>query len=288
MLRDSSSFRVRARAAMALGRSGQPSAAAALERALLDSHAAVRAAAATALGRVGSRRSVSALRVASSDKSPAVAEQAKLSLRRIAARESISRGAPSATASLSAAPSSERSDLRKVRYAVVLGEMRNQSGFQGSDLERFLAGRIAYELDRLEHVVVLSLGDMSGDIAAELKRRRVPIFRIEGSVKTVERGREGTQMSVRTTVSMLLMDEPSRTLRSMLSGAATGLERPTGAAASQERLLARKAMTSAVRSALSKASEAIEAAAVKRDLGMSDIRAEASLDKKLTSGRARP
>src|SRR5689334_14323231 len=69
------SFRVRARAALALGHEGDERAVGALETALTgDPHAAVRAASAVALAEIGTHRSVPALREAARDGSPAVVE----------------------------------------------------------------------------------------------------------------------------------------------------------------------------------------------------------------------
>src|SRR5262245_26455053 len=59
-------FRVRVAAALTLGKSGDPGARAALEKALEDPHPAVRASAAAALGAVGDGAAIAALRAASS------------------------------------------------------------------------------------------------------------------------------------------------------------------------------------------------------------------------------
>ena len=75
------------------------------------------------------------------------------------------------------------------------------------------------------------------------------------------------------------MDEVERTLRSMMRGAATASEQPRGLRTVQQQEIARKTLKSAVRSAMSNAMQAIEAAAIRRDLGMGDIRAEAALAK---------
>lgn len=277
MLAEGNSFRVRARAAMALGRTGDEKVSGALERALLDRHAAVRAAAATALGRVGTRRSVPALRAAAADDSSRVSEQAKIALRMIAERDSLQRGSSlAATQSVTATPVEQR--LKGARYAVVIGEVRNRSGFQGSDMSRLLHDRMLYELDRMPRVAVFKLAEMNERLARQIRARKIHIFRVEGNITTVEAGLTAGNHSVRAEVSLLLLDEPERVLRSMMRGAATGMEEARGPQSSQRRMLARKAITGAVRSAMTNAPAAIEAASIKRDLGMGqDIRAEASL-----------
>jgi len=273
LLRDADSFRVRARAALALGHTGDERALGPLESALLDPHAAVRAAAASALGEIGTRRSVGPLRRAAGDASTLVAAQAKQALRRIAARETIGRAVPEAVA----APSRPPPALDSVRYAVVLGDMRNRTELAGDDVAVLLGERIDQELRKLDYVAVFSLAEMTESVAHELARRKLPTFRIEGNLNRVESDLGADQYRVRCEVSLLLMDEPERTLRSMMKGAATSTEQPRGERASQHGLLARKTVKSAVRSAMGNALQAIEAAAVRRDLGMGDIRAEASL-----------
>lgn len=275
LLRDATSFRVRARAALALADSGDERAISALETALQDRHAAVRGAAAVALARVGSRRSVSALRAASSDPSPQVAARAKDALRSIAAREVISRAAPQP---VRAAAVRRRPPLHRIRHAVVLGEMRNRSGLSGSDITVLLAQRIGYELRKLDDVAVFSLAEMNDAMARELERRKVPTFRIDGNLSHVAATVHHGDHQIRCEVQLLLMDEPERTLRGMWKGAATTTEQPRGLREEQLPRLARKTLERAVRSATADAARAIAAAAQRRDQGVTDIRAEASAE----------
>ncbi len=281
MLSGSPSFRVRARAALALAHHGGERVVLGLEAALGDAHVAVRFAAAAALAEVGMRRSVPALREAAADREAIVAEQAKRALHAIAAREAIARAAGSAPEALPdrTPPRAGRaaSSLAHVRYAVVLGEMRNRSGRFGPELSAALADEIERELRAVEHVAVFTLSEMNDQIVQELTRRKVPAFRLEGTLSRVESVRQDGDYRTRCEVSLLLMDEPERTLRGLLRGAATSSEQPRGDGEAQQRLLARKTLKSAVHSALSNAADAIEAAATRRDLGMGDLRAEASL-----------
>jgi len=278
MLSDGTDFRVRTRAAMALGSSADPSVAYALEAALLDGHPGVRAAAAAALGRLGQPRSVPALRVAANDPAAAVREQVKTSLRLIALR---TRGASPATHSVidDAVPVRVgAAELRGARFVVVLGEMRNHSGFQGTDFSNLLGSRVADELRQLPRVAVLSSAQLDSSLHDEIRRSQLPTFRIEGSLTKVLRSAnvgDGTY-SVRAEVSLLLLDERERALRSMLRGAATGTEPQHGMRGVQERQLARKALQGAVRSAMANASTAMEGAA-KRG-GMREGPATAALE----------
>jgi hypothetical protein len=280
MLDDGHSFRVRARAALALGRVADDAATAALERALRDPHAAVRAAAASALGRVGARRSVPALRAATADRSGRVAGQAKEALRQIARRQAAAGEDDGGALVQPAAPvASIDQRVMNARRAIVLGEVRDESGRATPELTALLQERMRHELSRLPHVAVFSLDEMHDGVTRRLEVRRVKVFRMEATLKKMEPHLSSTTHSVRAEVSLLLLDEPERVMRSMLRGAATGVEEPRGSEVAQRRLLARKAISSAVRSAVSNAAEAIDNAAAKRELGpASDIRAAASLN----------
>jgi hypothetical protein len=167
-----------------------------------------------------------------------------------------------------------------VRYAVVLGEMRNRSALAAAELPEWLGNRIADALRKLEYVAVFSLDDMTEVVAQELARRRIPTFRVEGNLSRVDSSFEGGEFKVRCEVSLLLLDEPERTLRSQMKGAASTSESPRGPRAAQTLRLAQRTLHSAVHSATASAAQAIEAAAVRRDLGMGDDRAEASAEGK--------
>jgi len=278
LLEGSHSFRVRARAALALANGANDAAVGALEVALGDPHAAVREAAAAALGRVGARRSVSALRKASSDSSLSVAAQARNALRAIAARDALG-GTPVRTAvGDGELPVPASVPLDKARYVLVVGEMRNRAAQGGPELEGLLAARVLVELRALPRVAVLTLDQMTEGIGGEIARRKLPAFRIDGTIGVVETTQVGDEQRMHCEVSLLVMDEPERTLRSMLKGAATGSEQLKGAREVQLRTLAQKALKGAVRSALGNVQEAVRSASVDRDLGASDLRAQASLE----------
>ena len=281
LLEDAHSFRVRARAALALGSSdhgADDATVTALEGALRDPHAAVREAAAATLGRVGSRRSVAALRRASSDAAAPVSAQAKNALREIAARETLTAASPRVVVAPIEPTAPAHVQLDRVRYVLVIGEMRNRAAHGGRELETVLAARVLDELRQLPYVAVLTLAQMTEQLSDEIQRRKLPAFRIDGTIGSVETTQVQDEQRMRCEVSLLVMDEPDRTLRSMLKGAATGSEQLRGAREAQLRTLAHKALKGAVRSALGNMLEAVEAASIRRDLGLNDLRAEASLD----------
>jgi hypothetical protein len=283
MLRDSQSFRVRARAALALAQVDDPRVPGALEAALFDTHVAVRAAAAGALADSGTVRAVPALRRACADPAPAVADGAKAALRAIAAREAIHHAVASAQDEHAAQPRTAIAptpvSLSDLRYAVVLGEMRNQSERRDAELTSLLSERIAAELRGLSDVAVFTPVTLTADITRELARRKVPLMRFEGNLTHVVMTREYGQASLHCEVSLLLLDEPARTLRSSLKGGATSSEQARGSAPQQEAVLARKTIRNAVRSALANAEQALRFAAAQHEPNAGP--AEAELGRKL-------
>src|SRR5688572_24264464 len=94
VLRESSDFRARVRAALALGSSSDPGVTPELVLALRDQHPAVRAAAATGLGRIGSAQALTPLRGALSDEAEVVRLEARRAIQRI---ESLSPNGPPPT-----------------------------------------------------------------------------------------------------------------------------------------------------------------------------------------------
>jgi hypothetical protein len=276
LLREGSSFRVRARAALALGRVSIPEerVIGALEAALRDPHLAVRAAAARSLGEVGTRRSVAPLRAAAADSAGLVSDQAKNALRMIATRE-VPRGAAAPPA---ATPTARpKRSLARARYVVVLGDMRNRTAVPGLELTVLLGERIAEELNALAHVAVLAPAEISDSVARELRRRKLQSFRIEGNLDCVDGGVRAGEHTMRCQVSLLLMDEPGRTLRSLMRGSASGTEQARGARDEQLRVLAGKTLRGAVHSAMATTLQAIEAATIRRHVGLQESPAAAAL-----------
>ncbi len=242
ILRESRDFRARANAALALGVGGDTAARPALERALGDSHHAVRAAAATALGRLGDAAAVPALRRAARDRSPDVRSAAARSL------ATLSSGTRSGA---SRDRSSEPIRWGSVRAAVVVGDMRDRSGFRATPMAPALERTIVSELGgRRELAVFRSSSELDGRPAREIARRRLPTMRLDGHVQQVRAQTRGEQVSIRCEVSLMLLDERTRDLRGMLRGAATASERTRSGGSTQQRRLAQQALEAAVRTAL--------------------------------------
>ncbi len=257
VLEEGSDFRLRVRAAMALGSSGDPHMADALVRALShDDNAAVRAACAEGLGRLAVPSTRSALEHATHDGSASVRDAATRALRTLTA------AAPAAPAPAPAAaplPSTGHIDWSRTSYVVFVGSLSDRSDFAHARLVTVLGTEVRRALGGLHDVAVIDVGGSRSEADREAAARHLPEYRIEGSISRVHRETAGHDLRVRCEVSLVLMDDTTHNIRAALNGAATGTEpAPTSAArAARERYLAEQALTSATRSAMSGASRAI-------------------------------
>ena len=283
LLSDSRSFRVRARAALALGQPGRDAGVSALEVALSDRHPAVRTAAAEALGEVGGRRSLAALRTATGDRSPGVAQHAQTALTKIADRVAATNPLPRASNAVPVRPatrSAQAADaaLAEARIVVVLGEMRQRAGVLGHDLSSDMRSLIASRLRELDHVAVLTISELTSQRVEALARRNISAVRIEASLSRVDGKPTVGQLTTRCEVSLVLLDEDGRTLRVLMKGAASGSEPPLGPASAQRLSLARKTLEGAVASATADLRQAIEGAETHGEVAAEDVRADAAGD----------
>ena len=262
MLRKSSSFKVRAGAALTLGHSNDPRHAVMLEQALRDYHSAVRSAAANALGHLGVPRSLPALERATHDLSPSVAQQARASIalirgKRHSSPTALAKGSSSAQAS---------TRIPHARLAIVVGTVDNSSGFMGDDVREPLRNALAQALRSQRGVIVLD-PRASGPTLDSVRQQHLPVLRVDANLLSIKSSEVHGRIQVRCEVTLMLLDEGERTLRSVLRGAASAVAAPHGPRASQERLMARAAATNAVRSALSHASGALSDAAQRASVG---------------------
>jgi len=271
VLRTGRDFRARARAALALGSSNDRSVTPHLVRALEDRSPAVRAAAATALGRLQDPRALTPLRARLSDDERIVRREAAQAIRRIEAAQQGSpgsqrrgrrgRGASERLPSIAVVPRARRVYWPRVRHVVVVGAMENRSRFSDDGLEQLLAAEVNRNLLVLRGVAVFQAGQIPANAQRQIQRRNLNHLRLEGSVSRVDRSVRRRQLQVRCEVSLMLMDEPGRNMRSVLNGAATGSSPRSGPRRTQEQRLARQALTGAVRSAMQGAARAIASAA---------------------------
>ncbi len=266
VLQHSGDFRVRVQAAFALGNLGDPQAVPTLERGLRDQNPAVRAACATALGRLGSARALSALRRAQNDPSPAVRMQAESSIRAIrsssgspVARRAvrIRRGGPTYP-SVTVVPSEDRIVWPRVRYVVVLGNTQNRSAARFGGLSSQLRAEVADQLRVLRGIAVVS-SERSLDRRAqqEIRRRGIPVVRLEAALSTVRESVRRGELQVRVEVALMMFDGRSDAIRGELRGAATGAAPGRRGQRDRVQALAEQALSGAVRSAMSGAAQAI-------------------------------
>lgn len=264
LLRESDDFRVRVQACFALGNTRDPAVAQHLERALSDNNPAVRAAAATALGRLAQRRSLPALQRAVRDPSAAVRMQAERAMRAIdqgppPPAPSPTTGGPYPTSGaypvISVIPSESDVAWTRARFAILLGNMENRSGYQGTAMSSLMRTEVMRHL-RLVRGARVFERTIDASSQREIQRRRLPRLRLEGNLVRVQREARSNDLSVRCEVSLMLLDDPDRVMRGMLQGAATGTEQRSQSARDQERRLAEQALAGAVRSAMSNADSA--------------------------------
>lgn len=260
-------FRVRSQAALSLGHTRNAAHVALLERALDDRHPLVRAAAATALGELGASRALPALRIAARDKATAVAAQARSSIAYIERMAASSARSAAVSPGRATAQAASTAKLDQVRYVLVVGAMHDESGFPGAEVARVLDASLWRELSTLRSVAVLR--GAAEPAIAEAVRRGLPVLRLEGNVSELAAEVSGEQLSVHCELSLLVMDDAGRNLRTVLKGAATGIEPLIGTRAPElahKRRVARTAIDGAVRSALRNASGAIENAAARAEV----------------------
>jgi hypothetical protein len=269
VLRVGRDFRARVRAALALGNTHDRSVSPALVSALHDSSPAVRAASATALGNLGDPAALTPLRGLLHDSASVVRNEAQRAIQRIGPTPAQPRG-PRRTLTytrsgdvlpaISMAPRERDIYWPTVRYVVLLGTMQNRSTFHHDGLDQLLVREVTRALIVLRGVAVLPADQVPPSAEREIQRRRLPKLRLEGSLNRVDRRAQSRQISVRCEVSLMLMDEPGRNLRSVLNGAATGSQPRRGLRDQQERQLAEQALSGAVHSAMSGAARAIASA----------------------------
>lgn len=152
----------------------------------------------------------------------------------------------------------------RIRYVVVLGDVENQSNYRNAEpLLGDFRSHVRRNLNLLRGVAVFeSARAIPAGARRQISRRSIPTLRLDGNLVNVNRSRRAREVLVRCEVNLVVLTEPGRDLRGMMSGAATGSEvlRRAGRR-EQETRLAGQALSAAVRSAMSSASSALHRAA---------------------------
>lgn len=240
LLSTSDTFRVRAQAAISLGRTeSSAEVVQALGRALEDAHPAVRTAAAASLERLADPAALPALRAARSDRDASARRairSAERTLERLADRQ------PRTTEPDTATPAGD------ARYYVGIG----LPGTQQPSIDR---GTLQRAQDFLKQQVASMDGvrvapDGENNRAAEriLREARLTGYYVDSSIVRIEETGAGT----RAVVSVIVGTYPGRDMRAILQGAAT-VPGATGEAA------VRAAIEGALRGAMRRLPQAMEA-----------------------------
>lgn len=235
-----SDFRVRVQAALELGRSADARALPPLVSALDDPSASVRAAAAAALGKLGDARGRMPLAQHREDSSSAVRAEVKSAIDKLDQK----RAATDDTKQVAEAP-------RKI--VVRLAGVHNGTRVKSSSVERDVLAESKRKLGELGVSVV---ADENGASQSEAMVKLIP------SIQKLQASRDGDSVIYSAKVEYILQTLPDETIMARLSGSAS-------AAASdyetQDRVaiarLRHEVLSAAIHSALSRASNALEAAA---------------------------
>jgi hypothetical protein len=233
LLGTSEAFRVRAQAALSLGRvEPEPDVIEALSEALRDDHPAVRAAAAASLEQLRDPTALDALRAARTDRDSAVRSSVDRAIR---ALERVARSRPQSTP----IPSSSGGSAGPARYYVGVG-MPGTSERLDRDTLRAARAFIQQQVSQIEGVVVAPENESSSAASRVLRSRRLTGYYLDSSIVRIENQSGGT----RAVVSVIVNTYPGRDMRVILQGAAT-VQGATGATARQQAV--QGALTGALR-----------------------------------------
>lgn len=226
LLSSSTSFSVRAQAALALGRvPPTPQVRTALTAALRDDEPAVRAAAASAMERLADAQLLAPLRTAVAAERDATVRDAER--RAIAALERAPAAATrvaAATASVSASSSSTTAAAATTqprstgtpRYYVGIGvpgdNSASLSAAELTELQAYITSQVA----GVEGVVLAPNGEATAAATRALRTNQLVGYFVDASVVSIEQDATGTSARV----SVILASYPGRDMRAMLSGSA--------------------------------------------------------------------
>ncbi|HET9931453.1 MAG TPA: HEAT repeat domain-containing protein [Polyangiaceae bacterium] len=235
-----SDFRVRVQAALELGRTGDARALSPLVSALDDPSAAVRAAAAAALGKLGDSRGKGALAQHRDDSSNAVRAEIKSALDKLEPKRTSDDEATQVVA-----------QPRKI--VVKLAGVHNGTRVKSTNVERDVLAESKRKLGELGVSVVAEEGDASESSA---------MVKLIPSIQKLQASRDGDSVVYSAKVEYILQTLPDETIMARLSGSASAA---ASDAETQDRVaiarLRREVLSAAIQSALSRASNAFQAAA---------------------------
>ena len=233
-------FRVRVAAALMIGKSGDPGARPALEKALGDPHPAVRAAAAAALGAVGDAGAIAALRAAATKESTeSVKAQLETTIKRL----------------------SQPAASGKPKCLVALGRIDARVAGVAPSVTSALKVKTRTGFGRLPAIELLAEGV---DASAAGKGRALPVFLVDGTLTHLTKSEHDNDVGYAARVEYMIRKIPEQSLKGTISGRAEALADARSVRGSSELAqLQMDAVSAAVDSALKGAPIALEAASGK-------------------------
>jgi len=235
LLSTSSTFRVRAQAALSLGRiEGDPAVVRALSQALGDAHPSVRTAAASSLQRLADPAALGALRAHARDSDSGTRRAIAGA---VSALERVARSRPTHTPASTGAATGNSGPAQ---YYVGVGTPGSR--VPSLDAATLAAARefVSREVSSINGVALAPDGESSAAATRAIRRRHLAGYFVDSAITQVEQSDRG----LRVTVSVIVGTYPGRDMRAMLSGAATV---QGGAGASARRLAIEAALRSALR-----------------------------------------
>lgn len=219
MLRTSTQYRVRIQAALTLGEIADAASLPALVEALEDEESSVRVAALAALARIGDPSVLDAARARVRDRNGPVARQARTTVRtleQVAQRQAAAGGGPSSPGGTGATGGPGPTGTTAARFYVGLGGMGNRAGVRGDEAKALLRRYLSDEIAAAPGVVITPADETPAQTTKILKQKRLTGYWVDGSITklTHENG------NIRAEISLMVMTNPGRDLRMMLSGAA--------------------------------------------------------------------
>jgi len=240
-LADSSDFRLRVSAALALGQMGRRESVSRLIKALDDSHPAVRASASAALAKIGDGAAIGPIEAAAGRESVAtVKAQHQASLIRLRRGSGAS---PSASAP---------------RFVVKLGTLANKTGVRSPEGEKVFRDATRAQLAKVPGALLPGEREDASTIG---KARSLPVVGIDGSISKLNSAKSGGDVGWDAQVEYLVKQLPQQALKSTIKGRGKALA-SAGAVRGQaeQTQLQVDAVNAAVESALGDAGTALNAA----------------------------
>jgi hypothetical protein len=219
LLQTSSTFKVRAQAALGLGRL-EPSRDVldALSGALRgDDHPAVRAAAATALGKLADVSVKPALERAQRDADADVRTAARTALAELARAGRSQSTVASSSAQRPDPATGARQGSARPRFYVGVGVPSAQQVRLPEPTKNTLRDILVRQLEVIDGVLIAPLEEREPQARAVIEKRKLTGYYIDSSVVSLQR----TESGVRAEVSVVLGTYPGRDMKAMLRGGAT-------------------------------------------------------------------